>query len=336
MKLATLRSGAIDGELVVVSSDLAQMVRARDIAPTLQAALDDWGYIHPLLEERYKSLVAGRVPKAEPFDPTQAHSPLPRAYQWCDGSTYAAHTERMSRWRNMEPSELYALEPFMYQGASDGFLAPTDDIPAASEEWGIDYEAEVAIITDSVPYGTSVEEAGRHIALVMLCNDVSLRNLIPHELSKGFGFVQSKPASAFSPVAVTPDELGDAWRDWRVHLPLRSWVNGTLFGEPDAGEMLHGFDRLIGHMARTRSLTAGTIVGGGTVANRDSSRGTSCIIERRVLEQLTHGQPQTQLLHYGDRVRIEMFDAAGKSIFGAIDQKVAQFEAKAPGMTGSL
>ncbi len=329
MKLATLRSGSADGELVVVSPDLSQMIRVRDIAPTLQVALDDWCRLRPLLEERYKTLAAGQAPGAEVFDQTRAHSPLPRAYQWCDGSTYFAHMERMTRWRNMEPSELYVLEPFMYQGASDGFLAPTDDIPAASEEWGIDYEAEVAIITDLVPYGTEAAEAGRHIVLVMLCNDVSLRNLIPHELSKGFGFVQSKPASAFSPVAVTPDELGEAWHDWRLHLPLRSWVNGTLFGEPDAGEMLHGFDRLVAHVARTRSLSAGTIVGGGTVANRDSRRGTSCIIERRMLEQMTHGEPQTPLLRYGDRVRMEMLDDAGKSIFGAIDQKVAKFEAKA-------
>jgi len=210
----------------------------------------------------------------------------------------------------------------MYQGASDGFLAPQDDIPAASEDWGVDYEAEVAIITDFVPYGATAEEASKHIALVMLCNDVSLRNLIPHELSKGFGFVQSKPASAFSPVAVTPDELGLAWRDCRLHLPLRSWVNGECFGEPNAGEMVHGFDRLIAHAALTRSLGAGSIVGGGTVANHDPSRGTSCIIERRVLEQMNSGQPRTPFLRLGDRVQIEMLDAEGHTIFGRIDQKV--------------
>ncbi len=326
MKLATLRSTSADGELVVVSPDLSQMIRVRDIAPTLQTALDNWDRLRPLLEERYKALASGQAAGAEAFNQTSAHSPLPRAYQWCDGSTYIAHAERMSRWRNMEPPELYGVEPFMYQGASDGFLAPTDDIPAASEEWGIDYEAEVAIITDFVPYGSPAGKAGRHILLVMLCNDVSLRNLIPHELSKGFGFVQSKPASAFSPVTVTPDELGDAWRDWRLHRPLRSGVNGTLFGEPDAGEMLHGFNQLIAHVARTRSLSAGTIIGGGTVANRNPSRGTSCIIERRVLEQLAHGAPKTPLLRYGDRVRIEMLDDEGRSVFGAIDQKVAKVE----------
>ena len=324
MKLATLRSRTIDGELVVVSRDLAQMVRATEIAPTLQAALDGWERVRPLLEQRYESLMTGRLREAEPFPIDKAHSPLPRAYQWCDGSTYAAHEKRMSSWRNIEPSKLFAVEPFMYQGASDGFLAPADDIPAASEEWGVDYEAEVAIVTDLVPYGTTVADAGKHVALVMLCNDVSLRNLIPHELGKGFGFVQSKPASAFSPVAVTPDELGDAWRDCRVHLPLRSMVDGTVFGTPNAGEMLHGFDRLIAHVARTRSVGAGSIIGGGTVANQDTAMGTSCIIERRVLEQLQYGEAKTPLLRYGDRVQIEMLDAAGKTIFGAIEQKVVR------------
>ncbi|MGE5147064.1 MAG: fumarylacetoacetate hydrolase family protein [Candidatus Eiseniibacteriota bacterium] len=330
MKLATLRSTKPDGELVVVSRDLTKMVRVADMAPTLQAALDDWARLRPRLEERYRRLVAGDEPRAEPFDPRRAHSPLPRAYQWCDGSVFAAHMERMAEWIQKPVDPRFYDEPFMYQGASDAFLAPTEDIPAVTEDWGVDYESEVAIITDAVPYGVPAEQAGAHIALVMICNDVSLRNLIPPELSKGFGFIQSKPASAFSPVAVTPDELGAAWRDFRVHLPLRSHVNGALFGDPDAGQMIFGFDRLVAHAAKTRPLSAGTIVGSGTVANVDVARGTSCITERRVIETLEHGSPRTPFLHFGDRVRIEMLDAGGRSIFGAIEQTVARAGSERP------
>lgn len=321
MKLATLRTASPDGELVVVSRDLARMARAAEIAPTLQAALDRWDTTALKLAELYGVLNAG---EGDPFDPRRAHSPLPRAYQWCDGSVYEAHMLRMGKWIGKDVDPRYYQEPWMYQGASDAFLAPHDDIPAGSEEWGIDYEGEIAVVTTSVPYGASPAQAGEAIALIMLCNDVSLRNLIGPELSKGFGFVQSKPASAFAPVAVTPDEFGDAWRDYRLHLPLRSQVNGQLFGDPDAGAMLHGFDRLIAHAAKTRALSAGSIVGSGTVANNDPARGTSCITERRVIEQLDTGKMVTPYLKYGDRVRLEVLDERGRSIFGAIEQTVAR------------
>jgi fumarylacetoacetate (FAA) hydrolase len=320
MKLGTLRTAKPDGALVVVSRDLKRMARVPDIAPTLQAALDDWAAARPRLEARARSLPAG----SEPFDPARCHSPLPRAYQWCDGSVYIAHTERMGRWMKRPVDPRYTEEPWMYQGASDAFLAPTEDIPAASEDWGIDYEGEIAVITDAVPYGTRPERAGAHIALVMLANDVSLRNLIPPELSKGFGFVQSKPASAFSPVAATPDELGADWRDCRLHRPLLSFINGKRYGDPDAGAMVHGFDRLIAHAAKTRALAAGSIIGSGTVASRDPARGVSCLAEQRVIEALEHGEAKTPFLKFGDKVRIEMLDADGASIFGAIEQTVAR------------
>ena len=324
MKLATLRNGRPDGRLVLVSRDLDSMCPADDIAPTLQAALDDVGVTWPALLDRSDKLNARRVSTVEPFDTSRALSPLPRAYQWCDGSVYPAHMERMCRWRDMPLQEDFTVEPYMYQGASDGFLAPTEDIPAVSEDWGIDYEAEIAIVTHEVPYGVPTASAPAHIALVLLCNDVSLRNLIPSELAKGFGFVQSKPASSFSPVAVTPDELGDAWRNCRLHRPLLSDVNGERFGDPDAGAMAHGFDRLISHAAKTRRLAAGTLIGSGTVASSDPARGTSCIIERRILEILRNGTARTPFLRFGDRVRIEMLDGAGRTIFGAIDQKVVR------------
>jgi fumarylacetoacetate (FAA) hydrolase len=321
VKLATLRTGHPDGELVVVSRDLKRMARAADIAPTLQAALDTWDAARPRLAQRYLSLNNGA--QGEAFDPALAHSPLPRAYQWCDGSVYEAHMLRMAKWINKPVDKRYYDEPWMYQGASDSFLAPTEDIPAGSEDWGIDYEGEIAVVTTQVPYGASPARAGASIALIMLCNDVSLRNLIGPELAKGFGFVQSKPASAFAPVAVTPDEVGNGWRDFRLHRRLRSFVNGVQFGEPDASEMIHGFDRLIAHAAVTRALSAGTIVGGGTVANNDASRGTSCLTERRVIEMLkSGGEPKTPYLRYGDRVRLEILDDDASSIFGAIDQKV--------------
>ncbi len=322
VKLATLRTSAIDGELIVVSRDLASRVLATDIALTLQVALDDWASMRPRLEERFERLQDGSAPGIEPFAAQAVHAPLPRAYQWCDGSVYIEHSRRMGEWIGKTVDPRFTEEPWMYQGASDGFLAPTDPIPAASEDWGIDYEAELAIITNAVPYGTTTEGSGAHIALLMICNDVSLRNLIPAELSKGFGFVQSKPASAFSPVAVTPDELGDAWRDWRVHLRLRSYVNGILYGDPEAGAMVHGFDRLVAHAAKTRRLSAGTIIGGGTDSNAEPARGASCLVERRVMEAVEHGEPVTPFLAFGDTVLIEMLDAEGGSIFGAIEQRV--------------
>lgn len=322
MRLATLRSSKPDGELVIVSRDLARMCRASDIAPTLQAALDEWPRVRPLLNSRYNDLCAGMSRGAEAFNPTMALSPLPRAYQWCDGSVYEAHNNRMSQWIKKPVDPRYYEEPAMYQGASDVFLAPTEDIPAGSEDWGIDFEGEIAVISDAVPYGVKPADAGAHIALVMLCNDVSLRNLIPAELARGFGFVQSKPSSAFSPVAVTPDEL-TGWSNSRLQGRLRCSLNGVLFGDPDAGSMVHGFDRLVAHAAKTRALSAGSIIGGGTVANADPARGTSCITERRVIEILEHGEARTPYLRYGDRVRIEMLDDFGSSIFGAIEQTVA-------------
>jgi fumarylacetoacetate (FAA) hydrolase len=297
------------------------MMRVPDIAPTLQAALDNWQTIAPRLRQHSDDLNRGG---GEPFDPSHAHSPLPRAYQWCDGSVYEAHMQRMARWTGKAIDPRYYEEPWMYQGASDAFLAPTEDIPAGSEDWGIDYEGEVAVITTHVPYGATPTQAGSRIALVMLCNDVSLRNLIGPELAKGFGFVQSKPASAFAPAAVTPDELGTAWREFRLHRPLVSHINGTLYGDPDAGAMTHGFDRLIAHAAKTRALAAGSIVGSGTVASMDPARGTSCLTERRVLEMLDTGTMTTPYLRYGDRVRLEMLDENGNSIFGAIDQSVVR------------
>jgi fumarylacetoacetate (FAA) hydrolase len=323
MKLATLRNGKPDGELAVVSRDLARCRRAPDIAPTLQAALDDWDTLRPRLEERFREI---NQSGGEQFDPHKALSPLPRAFQWCDGSVYEAHMQRMAKWIGKPPESHFHQEPWMYQGASDGFLAPTEDIPAASEDWGIDYESEIAVVSTGVPYGAQPERAGAAIALVMLCNDVSLRNLIPAELAKGFGFVQSKPASAFSPVAVTLDELSDSWRDFRLHGRVRSYVNGALFGDPDAGAMVHGFDRIVAHAAKTRALSAGSIIGGGTIANEDPERGTSCITERRVLETFALGKPVTPFLRFGDRVRIEMLDRGGRSIFGAIDQRVSRVD----------
>lgn len=320
MKLASLRNMKPDGELVVVSRDLTLMKRAAHIAPTLQAALDDWHAVRSQLDQLYH-LLNDRL-EGEPFDPERVYSPLPRAYQWCDGSVYEAHMQRMSKWINKPIDPRYYREPWMYQGASDRFLAPTEDIPAASEDWGIDYEGEIAVVTTAVPYGATSAQAGARIVLAMLCNDVSLRNLIPSELSKGFGFVQSKPASAFAPVAVTLDEVGSAWDKFRMHLPLRSFVNGQLFGEPNAGDMLHGFDRLVAHTAQTRALSAGTIVGGGTVASSDPSLGTSCITERRVLELSETGTMKTPYLRYGDRVRLEVLGRDGQSVFGAIDQTV--------------
>lgn len=322
MKLATLRTARRDGELVLVSRDLSRFMRAAEIAPTLQAALDDWAAIQPRLEAISLKLNTGGA--GEPFDPRKCHSPLPRAYQWCDGSVYRAHMERMAKWVGKPVDPRFFQEPWMYQGASDAFLAPTEDIPATSEEWGVDYEGEIAVITTDVPYGATPEQAGGSIVLVMLCNDVSLRNLMGAELSKGFGFVQTKPASAFSPVAVTLDELGADWRDFRLHRALHSFVNGQKFGSPSAGDMVHGFDTLIAHAAKTRALSSGTIVGGGTVANMDAVHGTSCITERRVLEILADGEAKTPFLKYGDTVKLEMLGVDGRSIFGAIEQRVAR------------
>lgn len=329
MKLASLREDGRDGGLVVVSRDLRWAVRVRDFAPTLQTALDDWRAVAPMLEAAYKRLNDGAFKEqAFKFDPAAVAAPLPRAYQWADGSAYVNHVELVRKARGAEMPASFWTDPLMYQGGSDSLLGAMDDILAESEEWGIDFEGEVAVITDDVPMGSSPAQAKEHICLLMLVNDVSLRNLIPNELAKGFGFFQSKPATAFSPVAVTPDELGDAWDGHRVHLPLTVTLNGAQFGAPNAGvDMTFDFPQLIAHVAKTRELAAGSIVGSGTVSNVDRSKGSACIAERRMLEHIESGQPKTPFMRFGDRVCIEMFDGEGRSIFGAIDQKVVRYAA---------
>jgi fumarylacetoacetate (FAA) hydrolase len=323
MKLATLRDGSRDGQLAVVSRDLASAHLAVGIAGRLQAALDDWAFIAPQLDELYQILNEGRARHAFAFDPRQCMAPLPRAYQWADGSAYVNHVELVRKARGAEMPESFWTDPLMYQGGSDDLLGPCDDIVCPSEDFGIDFEAEVAVVTDDVPMGTGAEQAGRHVRLLMLANDVSLRNLIPAELAKGFGFLQSKPATAFSPVSVTPDELGAAWDGRRVHRPLIVHWNGEKVGAADAGvDMVFDFPQLIAHLARTRNARAGSIVGSGTVSNKDPAKGYSCIAEKRALEMIAEGRPATPFMKNGDTVRIEMFDADGASIFGAIEQKV--------------
>jgi fumarylacetoacetate (FAA) hydrolase len=327
MKLATIKDGSRDGQLAVVSRDLKTAAIADAIAPTLQRALDDWQFMAPQLAELYDQLNSGRAMRSVDFDPRNCMAPLPRAYQWADGSSYVNHVELVRRSRNAAMPASFWHEPLMYQGGSDDFIGPTDDIVALSEDWGIDFEGEVAVITDDVPMGSTPEQAAGHIRLLMLVNDVSLRNLIPDELAKGFGFLQAKPATSFSPVAVTPDELGIAWRDGRVHLPLRAFWNTTQVGQPDAGvDMVFGFPQLIAHLVKTRNARAGSVIGSGTVSNKDARRGYTCIAEKRALEMLEGGAPMTAFMRFGDTVRIEMLDTAGKSIFGAIDQKVVQGE----------
>jgi fumarylacetoacetate (FAA) hydrolase len=324
MKLASLKSGR-DGRLVVVSRDLKTCVWARRVAPTLQYALDNWQIAEPQLSRLYERLNSGDTDHIEPFDPKQCASPLPRAYQWADGSAYVTHVELVRKARGAEMPPSFWTDPLMYQGGSDQFIGPCDDIVAADEAWGIDFEGEVAVITGDVPYGCPKEQAESHIKLLMLVNDVSLRNLIPAELAKNFGFFQSKPASAFSPVAVTPDELGAAWQDGKVHLPLTVIYNGAPFGHPDAGiDMTFSFAELIAHAAKTRALGAGSIVGSGTVSNKDGGVGSACLAEKRTLETIAGGKPVTPFMKFGDRIRIEMLDADGRSIFGAIDQKVVR------------
>jgi fumarylacetoacetate (FAA) hydrolase len=325
MKLGSLKEGGRDGRLVVVSRDLSRAVRAGAIAPTLQAALDDWENTAPRLAALFEGLESGKAGEAFDLDPSVLASPLPRAYEFVDGSAYLPHVERVRRARGAEVPASFYTDPLMYQATSAGFLGPRDPILAASEDWGIDLEAEVVVVTDDVPMGTDAARAASHIQLVGLINDVSLRGLIPGELAKGFGFLQSKPRSALSPVLVTPDELGDAWRGSKLHLPMRTWINEAWFGEAEAGiDMQFSFADLIAHAAKTRPLGPGTIVGSGTIANEDTTRGASCLAEQRTVETLRDGQPVTPYLRFGDRVRIEMTDAAGRSIFGAIDQLVAQ------------
>jgi fumarylacetoacetate (FAA) hydrolase len=334
LKLASLKSGR-DGTLVVVSKDLARCQAAGEIAPTLQAALDSWADVAPQLAALAAELESGTG--GEEFDQAACASPLPRAYQWADGSAYVNHVELVRKARGAEVPESFWTDPLMYQGGSDSFLGPRDDILAADEAWGIDLEGEVAVVTDDVPMGVSAAEAGNYIRLIMLVNDVSLRGLIPGELAKGFGFFQSKPSSAFSPVAVTLDELGDAWQHNKLHLPLLSELNGEPFGMPNAGiDMTFDFGQLVAHAAKTRPLAAGSIIGSGTVSNKldggpgkpisEGGVGYSCIAEIRMIETIESGAPQTPFLQFGDRVRIEMNDADGNSIFGTIDQTVVRYE----------
>jgi fumarylacetoacetate (FAA) hydrolase len=322
MKLASLKHGR-DGKLLVVSRDLTRAEAVADIAPTLQAALDNWAEMAPRLMERSAALDAGSSAAAFAFNPADCAAPLPRAFQWADGSAYVIHVELVRRARGATLPPSFWTDPLIYQGGSDKFIGATDPICVADESWGIDFESEVAVVTDDVPMGISPDGARDRIKLLMLVNDVSLRNLIPGELAKGFGFFQSKAWTAFSPVAVTPDELGAAWDGGSIDLPLVTTLNGALFGRPNARkEMAFDFPQLIAHAAKTRPLGAGTIIGSGTVANADRDVGSSCIAERRAIETIELGAPQTPFLSFGNRVRIEMLDERGHSIFGAIDQTV--------------
>ena len=326
MKLGTLKEGGRDGTLVVVSRDMRRAAFAPGTAPSLQAALDDWAAIEPALRSLSQRLDDGRDGVGFELDITTLASPLPRAYQFLDGSAYLNHMALVRQGRGAEMPQSFYDDPLMYQALSDGFLAPTQDIALASADWGIDFEAEVTVIVDDVPMGVSLGEAGRHIKLIMLVNDISLRGLIPAELAKGFGFIVGKPASAFSPLAVTPDALGPAWDDGRVCLPLRVALNGAPFGAPHAGiDMNFNFPRLIAHAAQSRSLAAGTIVGSGTVSNKGGKHGCGCLAEVRTIETIEEGQPRTPFMAFGDRVRIEMLDQSGASIFGAIDQQVVKY-----------
>ena len=337
MKLASLNNGSRNGRLVVVSKDLSRYLAATGISATMQCALDSWPNRKAELAALAERLESGT--EGEPFDESKCASPLPRAYQWLDGSAYVNHVNLVRQARGAEMPDSFWTDPLMYQGGSDSFLAPKADIPMANEAWGIDFEAEITVVTDDVPMGISADDAVNHIQLAMLTNDVSLRNLIPAELAKGLGFVNSKPSSAFSPVAVTLDELGDAWRDGKVHLPILSSLNGKPFGKPNAGvDMTFDFGQLIAHAAISRPLEAGTIIGSGTVSNRlDGGPGTpiaeggvgySCIAEQRTIETILNGEPATPFLHFGDRVRIEMLNTDGESIFGSIDQMVVQYEGR--------
>lgn len=323
MKLATLKNHRRDGQLVLVSQDLTRCCSANPIAETLQEALDDWGTLAPRLQAEYRALNAGQVPGSRPFLVDECAAPLPRAYQWLDGSAYLNHVELVRRARGAGMPPEFWVDPLMYQGGSDDLLGAQDDIVVSGPDLGLDLEAEVVVVTTDVPLGTTADQALQHVALVGLVNDVTLRNLVAQDLAKGFGFLLSKPATALSPVLVTPDELAPHWEGGKLHLPLRAYVNGRLLGEPEAGvDMQFSFAQLIAHICQTRRLSAGTLVGSGTVSNRDASKGVCCLSEQRVREQLD-GKPElTPWLQDGDRVRIEMHNAKGQSLFGAIDQRV--------------
>ena len=331
MKLATYKDGSRDGQLVVVSRDLSTAHYATGIAHKLQQALDDWNFISPQLQDLYVTLNQGKARHAFPFDPAQCMAPLPRAYQWADGSAYINHVELVRAARSSEVPHSFYEDPLMYQGGSDDFIGPCEDVIVASEDFGIDFEAEIAVITGDVPMSATPEQALEGVRLLMLANDVSLRNLIPAELAKGFGFFQSKPATAFSPVAVTPDELGDAWQGGRVHLTMQSTWNGRKVGMCEAGpEMTFHFGQLVAHITKTRNVRAGSIVGSGTVSNKgvetdgrkDWPKGYSCIAEKRAIETILDGQPSTAYMKFDDTIRIEMKGKDGQSVFGAIDQKI--------------
>ena len=323
MKLGSLKEGGRDGTLIVVSRDLTRAVRADGIAPTLQRALEDWSNAAPRLNALSEALNAGTAEGVFALDMQTLAAPLPRAYEFVDGSAYLPHVERVRRARGAEVPESFYVDPLMYQAVSAGFYGPRDPVRVPSEDYGIDLEAEVVIVTDDVPMAVTPAQAAEHIQLIGLVNDVSLRNLIPNELAKGFGFLQSKPRSALSPVFVTPDELGDAWQDNKVHLPLVTHINGAWFGAPEAGvDMQFDFAQLVAHAAKTRPLIAGTIVGSGTVANQDTSLGASCFAEKRTVETLETGKPITPFMSYGDVVRIEMRSRDGVDIFGAIEQRI--------------
>jgi fumarylacetoacetate (FAA) hydrolase len=328
MKLASINNNTRDGSLLVVSRDLQLAASASDIALTLQVALDNWDELSPRLLERFDALNDRKLDDTIEFDQDAVLSPLPRAYQWVDGSAYVNHVELVRKARKAEMPETFWTDPLVYQGGSDTFVAPRGDILMATEEWGIDFESEIAVITDDVAMGASLSDTANSIKLFMLVNDVSLRNLIPGELAKGFGFFQAKPSSAFSPVAVTADELSEAWDSSRLSLPLVTYLNDELFGKPDAGiDMTFDFPTLVSHAAKTRKLGAGCIIGSGTVSNYDGCASSSCLAEIRMLETIAYGKPSTPFMKFGDTVRIEMYDADNNNIFGSIENQVVKYEA---------
>jgi fumarylacetoacetate (FAA) hydrolase len=322
MKLATLRDGSRDGTLIVVSPRGDLYTHAAGVAPTMQWAIDHWADAEPRLRALERALVAGRVP-THPVEVSHLGAPLPRAYEWVDGSAYLNHVRLVRKARGAEPPATLETDPLVYQGGSGVLLGPTDDIPLVNPAWGLDFESEVCVIVDDTPIGTTADRAAEHVKLVMLANDVTLRNLIPDELAKGFGFFCSKPATAFSPFAVTPDALGDAWRGGRLHQRVRSIYNGDLVGDTEAGPEMHfSFYDLIAHITRSRAFTAGTLIGSGTVSNVDRSRGVSCLAERRTIETIETGKPVTPFMKVGDTITIESLDALGRDVFGRISQKV--------------
>jgi fumarylacetoacetate (FAA) hydrolase len=324
MKLATLKNGTRDGQLVVVSRDLAWALDARSVALTLQEAIENWCVIEPRLQELASQLNSGNAVAAFAFDPARAMAPLPRAYQWCDGSAFLSHGALMQKAFNLAPIDGVEHTPLMYQGAGDDFIGARDDIALPSESQGIDFEGEFVVLVDDVPMGCSAEQAQQHIKLILQINDVSLRALAPREMNTGFGFLQAKPSSSFAPLAITPDELGDAWRDGRVHLPLQVHWNGQWFGHPHGGQMNFSFGQLIAHAALTRRLRAGTLIGSGTVSNAERSAGSACIAERRAIEMIEYGVAQTGFMRFGDRVYMDVTGSDGQSLFGAIDQCIVQ------------